>query len=103
VLWKEPSSAAGFNSQILGVAGQVVVIRCIDMVSPGVPGIGLQGFRWLDDATGADLWDMHAPEVVSGCSYQWRGRQVMAGGSQLDCATVEAGWSWWVSGYLLSP
>lgn len=88
-----------------GQPGQVAVVRNMDFTAPTGGLQSLAGFRVdFADLTGAQLgalWFMGPGNVRQNRSYHWRGRATIAGGLNIAVTTLDYGWSFNVSGYLL--
>jgi hypothetical protein len=103
-LWVDHTPTAGTFSTPLGVAGETVVIRSIDVTPMGDAAAdpGLQGWSFFE-TSGTILWKVTRPFVVAQQTYSWRGNQIMAGGDELFLEVDDANTHWWVSGFRLSP
>jgi hypothetical protein len=99
------SALQGEFSFSTGAATQTCVIRNMDFTAPTGDLSPLAGFRVdFTDETGEQtgaVWYMGPGNARSSRSYHWRGRATCLGGNEIQVTTLEAGWSWNISGYLL--
>jgi hypothetical protein len=101
-LWTLASAGAGNYFHTMGVTGQVIVIKDMAFTLDAGYRSWFNGFKVLLPGP-VVLWERLLPDIQSDITYQWEGRGVLAGGSQLEVTTLDDNWHWHISGFVLTP
>lgn len=82
-------------------SGQVWVIRDIRIRNTSSTISTVSGFLY-SDSNNVPIFELGALECRPARNYAWTGRQVLEPGAWAQFVTTDTGWSFRVSGYLLS-
>lgn len=104
LLWQTKNATAATFTQTVGTAGFRVVVTDMRFYIPS-PGLGTsfgQGFS-VGSVSGQIVWSKLPPYAAFNANHHWRGRWVLPTTNSIYVQANDIGWSWWISGFNLSP